>query len=210
MNLPKLPYGMIDIDADTKAVLESLEEKWFSDGVFNHKVCSVEAFGIKDNILHIIGRAGGYNQLYFEIKKNIINGFTEEVVFEPNNGPGMISLCTLTLYDWLPDTKKRRKQTEDFWNLRDGLAAMNKKDIDEKIKDIRIFQGTIKEVERDLGVPLERVDTGKSETFIKAESDYFLRTEAYRAGADLIVHYQPGSSIGTPVKITGNAGSKEA
>lgn len=210
MKLPKLPYGMIDVDKDAKTFIDSLGEKHFYDGVFYHKVRFVVAFGIKDGILHVLGTAGDYNQLYFEIKRNVATGFTEEIAFEPNEGPGVLSAITLTLYDRLPDTKKRRKQTKEFWNLHDGLAEMNRKDIDEKIKNIRIFQGTIEEVERDLGVSLERVETGKSETFIKAESDYFLRVEAYRAGADLVVHYQPGSSIGTPVKITGNPGYKEA
>ena len=46
----------------------------------------------------------------------------------------------------------------------------------------------------------ERVDTGSSNQFIKAENLRDLRIRALELGADAIVHYQPGSAIGTPVK----------
>jgi len=186
MKLAKLPYGMIDVDKDTRALLESLEERWFFDGVFFHKTASIEAFGIKDDILHVIGIAGDYDQMYFEIKKNISTGSVEEIVFEPNKGPGIISALTFSMYDRLPDTKKRRKQTEDFWNLRDELVNLNRKDIGAKIKNIRILRGMVEGVECDSEIFHAKINTGEPETRFNADMEYLLRVEAHRVGADAV------------------------
>jgi len=203
MNLPKLPFSMIDVDAETKALLDSLDRKWYSDGVFPHSVEYLEAVGIKNGILYILGRAGKLGQMCFEIRKNLSTGEIEDVAFE-HYEPGLVSAMTLSLYEYLPGTKKRRKQTKEFWRLRDDIIRINKADIDEKIKNITVYQLSLEEVERSLGIKLQLVDTGKPEKFLDAESEYYLRAEAYKAGADIVVNFQKGSSVGTPVKIVKN------
>jgi len=55
-----------------------------------------------------------------------------------------------------------------------------------------------------LGFALERVDTKDPKTYIAAEDTFYLRVKAHLMGADAIVHYQPGSAIGTPVKYAKN------
>ena len=91
----------------------------------------------------------------------------------------------------------------------------NMYELEQKIKDITVHQGTIEEVSNGLGVSLEMVETGKPEKFIEAEDLFLLRVKAYLLNANMIVHYQPttnvtdyllGSSfeesvIGTPVRI---------
>jgi len=68
-----------------------------------------------------------------------------------------------------------------------------------------VYQGSIDEVSKDLGKKLARVDTGKPETFIRIPSteniNLKLRLRAKELGADAIVHYQPISAIGTPVRF---------
>ena len=66
-------------------------------------------------------------------------------------------------------------------------------ELTENIKDVRVYQGSLENV--------ERVDTGNPETFIRASDTFGLRVKAYLLGADAVVEYQPGSSIGTPVKF---------
>jgi len=69
-----------------------------------------------------------------------------------------------------------------------------------KASSVRVYQGGMEEVERETGRQLERVDTGRPETFIREYDSFWLRLSAYRKGADAIIHCQPGSSIGTPVR----------
>lgn len=195
MNLPKLPFGMIDVDDETKALLESLDEKWFFDGVFYHKAEYVVAFGIKDGVLHVLGHAGKHRQMYFEIRKNTSTGGIEEIAFEPNE-PDMFSDFLMIF----PGANKRRQQTMNFWKLKSEIVAINKKDIEEKTRNIAIYQLSLEEVECVLGVSLQLVETGKPKKFLEAESEYYLMTEAYKLGADMIVNCQKSSS-GTPVKI---------
>ena len=41
-------------------------------------------------------------------------------------------------------------------------------------------------------------------TFMQQADDFWLRVDAFCLGADAVVHYQPGSAIGTPVKFVKN------
>ena len=85
----------------------------------------------------------------------------------------------------------------------------NDKEIKEKIKDIKIYQGDIKRAEKELG-SLKEVDTGSAETFLRESlaygvgqpRTYFLRIRAYQLGADAIIHYaeERNSCMGTPVE----------
>ena len=76
----------------------------------------------------------------------------------------------------------------------------NMKDLENGIKDIRVYQDSKNNVEGDLGRNLERVETGKPETFIYAENLFLLRVKAYSLGADAVVNYRSNPSVGTPVK----------
>jgi len=70
---------------------------------------------------------------------------------------------------------------------------------------IKVYQGSIGEASNELDRPLERVDTGKPETFIRhgdrsPNALLFLRAHTALLGGNAVVHYQPGSAIGTPVR----------
>ncbi len=71
----------------------------------------------------------------------------------------------------------------------------------ERAEKIPVYQGSIDEVAEELGVQLKRVDTNNPIKYIRAEDHFLLRVNAFLMGADAVVHSQPGSSIGTPVKI---------
>lgn len=96
---------------------------------------------------------------------------------------------------------ERAKKTEEYWGFVRKFKEKNLSELMENIKDIRIYQGSIEEVSRESACEAKRVDTGKPETYLKAENELELRIKAYYLGADAIVHCQPGSAIGTPVKF---------
>ena len=107
-----------------------------------------------------------------------------------------ISLFAASLY-YVDKRKFDNPQNNSVYNFQ----QLNSRDLSIALSEIRLYQGTIDEVERDLGRKLARVDTKKPNTFIRADNDYDLRLKAHLLGADAIVHYQPGSSIGTPVEF---------
>jgi hypothetical protein len=210
MEIPNMPRSPVDIDEETMALIESLQDKWFAHPVITscrYKVKSIEAIGIMDEILYILGRAGPRNNLFFEIQRNIKseNADVGEIVFEPYYGRGIFGciawIFTFGLYDKWFNIKERSKQTNEYFTKCFKIEQANQTEINEKVKGIKIFQGTIAEVEAELNVALKMIDTGKPEKFIKATDTFWLRAKARRIGADAIVHYQPGSSIGTPVQI---------
>jgi len=127
-----------------------------------------------DNLIALGYRKGVGN---FEIRINLSDREVKETKFKLPRQPGY---------------EQRRRQ---IWDA-------NEKDMMDEIQGIRVFQGSIDEVALDICRPLQRVDTDSPETFIRASDTNQLRFMAYRLGADLVVHYQPGSSIGTPVKYS--------
>lgn len=88
----------------------------------------------------------------------------------------------------------------DYWEQVKEFQEANMSDLREKVKDMEVHQGTLEEVSQRLGRELEYVDTRRANKFIKTENLFNLRVKAHCLGADAIVHYQPGSSVGTPVK----------
>lgn len=101
-----------------------------------------------------------------------------------------------------PSVRQRRGLTVAYNHDAKVLRERNEKDLEDAISPIRLYQGTIDEVSGELGVGLKRVDTGKPETFIYERDSHALRIKALILGADALVHYQPGSSIATPVRFT--------
>jgi len=99
-----------------------------------------------------------------------------------------------------PSVRERGRKTEEYYKKVWEFEKANMADLRKAVKDIRVYQGTLEEVSKDIRRPLKRVETKKPETFIQEEDSFWLRVRAYEQGADAIVHYQPGSSIGTLVK----------
>lgn len=97
--------------------------------------------------------------------------------------------------------KDMKKRNEEFFRHTNLYIDENKKEAQEKTKNIKIYQGPLDEVEKELGKKLEIINTEGPQTFLHTDSVELMVAEAYVLGADAIVHYQPGSAIGTPVKF---------
>jgi hypothetical protein len=117
-----------------------------------------------------------------------------------------------SLPSWEVQREEYKESLQWFYGGREEIVTANQMDLNDKIKDIRLYQGGLEEVAAVLGKELELVDTGKPQTFIKVEKrdgSYasilpdtdWLRLEAFKLHADAVIHYQPGSAIGTPVRI---------
>lgn len=97
--------------------------------------------------------------------------------------------------------EERSNRRGQFFQQVNAYLAKNRDELSKKIKHIRIYQATIPEVERITGKELEIVDTKRPEQFIECQDSFWLRVQSYQLGADAVVHYQPGSAIGTPVRF---------
>lgn len=132
------------------------------------------------------------------ISEYVSNPVTEAIFLA-----GLIPFAAGISYELLmPSVRKGRRQLDEHYRRVRQYIEANLADIREKIEGINVYQGTVGEVERETGKHLERVDIGRPETFLKARDTFWLRVEAYLRGADAVVHYQPGSSIGTPVRYS--------
>ncbi len=198
MIIPDLPKVPIDMDYETRSFLESLEGK----------IDCINAVKVEGDNLSVLGTKSGFGYWRYEITKDKSSGKVSETHFKSIISLGTVSAIGLTLglYILTPSMKKRRKKEEDYDNKVKQYENSNLKDIEDKIKGIRLYQGTIDEVEKDLGSPLERVDTGKPETFLKEPDIFKLMVKTYLLGGDAIVHWQPGSSVGTPVRYSSKKG----
>jgi len=148
----------------------------------------------------------GYNRetgLYYEIIKDVLSGEESEFSFKNTNiaSTSLAKLCTLGLYALTKGVRNRKKQRKMYYQKAKQYDESNIHLIEDRVKHITIYQGDIAEAEKELG-PLERIDTGSAEKFLKDSSTLNLRIRAYPLGADAIIHYVEtlGSCIGTPVK----------
>jgi uncharacterized protein YbjQ (UPF0145 family) len=73
-----------------------------------------------------------------------------------------------------------------------------------EVKGINVYQGSIEEIEKQIGRELQLVDTGPNEPrkFVEAIDSFWLSAIASGLGANAIVNFQSGSPAkGTPVKF---------
>ncbi len=218
MQLPPLPLVPIDLNREEKEFITSLDEK----------VDSILVAGREADKLYVMGSRGrslfcGRDLSFCEDSKNILGQVKEYVTIDRETTTGKVevfsfqgpdyktwkdltmALATFMLYiAYFENSAARREMRslqQAFHSKAMSFREQNLANIAEKIKPIRLYQGTLEEVERDLGRPLERVDTGKPETYIQKTDPFWLRVEAYLLGANAVAHYQPGSAIGTPVRF---------
>lgn len=195
MRLPNLPKCSIGLEDCDYKFLDSLEGK----------VDYVDIVRIEDDSLHVLGSKDGFftkAKYYVEIIQNRASGEVNETSFREvvTFGNGLATVFTLGLYLLIPSIRQGERLKNGYIEKLGKYERQNLREIEDKVKDIKVYQGTIDEVQRELGRPLERVNTNHPETFLKASDTFWLRVKAYQLGADAVVHYQPGSAIGTPVK----------
>lgn len=123
---------------------------------------------------------------------------------------GIISLGTVPLYHLLPHMRKRAKKQREFKQRVDSILETNTKELEKFADDIEVYQTSLRERSEESGRTLERVETGNQISCIRSTNTAYkknednsllwLRAQAGMLGADAIVHYAPGSTIGTPVR----------
>lgn len=193
MKIPDVPIVPMDLDDNTRAFLGTLDDK----------LDRIEAVKVDDGKLYVLGTYTKIlDKCYREIVKDITSGRESETSFmEPDTFGGVFAaVFTLGLH-YLFVTLDRKELVKKHNEKVEGYKQANLAEAEEAVKDIRVFQGTVDEVSKELGKPLERVDTGKAETFMRTSDILNLRVQAYLMGANAVVHYQPGSATGTPVKF---------
>lgn len=101
--------------------------------------------------------------------------------------------------------------------FREELFYRSMRELEKSVEDVKLYQGPIDEVSEQVGKRLELVDLGTPETFLRVDNkynsieqqgikmsvtpDFMLRFKAKNLGANAVVHYMPGSSMGTPVRF---------
>lgn len=177
MEIPDVPVVPIDLDDKTRDFLETLDDKL---GLVEINAVKVNNYGV-----YVLGYK--YNFLIIH----------EGIVLDRETG--RVSEDTFTSFSF--------RLTSNFYRKIEEYKQDNLKDAEEKVKDIKIYQGTIEEVAKRLGRPLEAVDTHQPETFVRGCDSFMLRVKAHQFGGEAIVHYQnnpmrynPHFCIGTPVK----------
>ncbi len=204
-SFPKIPY---ELSTDDKKFLETLEGR----------IDDILAASKEAENWQVLGHRGGklcfrnYGSCEFIHEK----GVKEYVFLEGNPKTGEVhespfSSPNYTLNDFLGalfpsrrpslSREERSNRRGQFFRQVDVYLAKNRDELSKKIKHIRIYQATIPEVERITGKELEIVDTKRPEQFIECQDSFWLRVQSYQLGADAVVHYQPGSAIGTPVRF---------
>ncbi len=199
-----------------------------SSGVLNpERLNNPDMVGIENGKVYVLARGTGpNNNRFYSITHDAITGkvLEEDSFKEISNMIGSVTNDDITsalifaftlglvpfIYETRPSVRERRKKTKEYNYSVEYFEYKNLEDLWKRVNHIRLYQGDIKTVEDELG-PLERVETGTPETFIETkyrliskgfifDSPFWLRVKTLELGADAIVSYQPGSSIGTPVR----------
>ena len=187
MKIPSMPNVPIDMEPRFYKLLEDLKGE----------LDEIDAVRLDKDNIHVLGAKGSFFRQFNEITANRTTG---QIIEKTSFNFNLISAIPhLPLYIFKKGIIQRMI---NYYGKVDEYSKINLKEIEKKIKDIRVYQGTIEEVQKEMGKPLERVDTRKAETFLQGKDVFWLRVHAYLHGADAIVHYQPGSYIGTPVRYT--------
>lgn len=111
-------------------------------------------------------------------------------------------------YDMTCEWERLKKEFKE----KNGREEMQR--LEKLAAPIRLYQGSIAEVERDLNMRLKRIDTQTPETFLKEYEAFDLRVKAAQLGANAVVHYRVQKMevgydcdddfhLGTPVKFAG-------
>ncbi len=211
--MPDVPYMPLRLDCEEKDFLDSLE------GKINHILIVRK----EEKSLSVLGYTGGsmrfvHYEPYVEerdVKEYVridwhrgtgeVNEAREEGVYYLTNKELLLSACTLNMYSivrlLLPQQREREEKQTLFYATALEYLRRNKAELEREVKQIPIYEGSLVDLERRLGRVLDFMDTGKPEQFLKAKDTFWLRVEAARLGADMVIQYTPGSAIGTPVRF---------
>ena len=200
LNIPKQPASPLVIGQEALKFVESLEDR----------LSYISVIRIDDTSISVLGsnsKTGLYHEIvrYASLREDKYFSFKDPEIF----GAISASFLTFGLYTFTENMRRRKRQYKDYQQKVKQYEEANEKEILEKINKIKVYQGDVKEAEKELG-HLERVDTGSADTFLKeplasnleSSRTYFLRIRAYQLGADAILHYVQDRNVcmGTPVR----------
>lgn len=113
----------------------------------------------------------------------------------------MILGRSVDILDYLrPSSWKKKKNNQQYEKNVEMLRSKNINDFRQIIEPIELYQLSVNEASQHIQRRLEICDTNNPNNFIRARDDFMLKLETYLLGGNAVVHYQPGSSIGTPVR----------
>jgi len=188
------------------------------------KLARFDAVGMAgDSRLHVMGAKNvgvAFDTVGDDLYDEVSDHFTGErlnvdVFREPGyifESPLVCALSTVPglgipflIRNLMPSVRKRGEKTRNYWELKREILESHIQALSDLADPVKVYQGSIGEVSNDLDRPLERVDTGNPETFIRRDDRgpdalLFLKAHTALLGGDAVVHYQPGSAIGTPVR----------
>lgn len=174
------------------------------------KLDAFEAVGLAAQEIHIMSSGDEKaSDITYDLSGDLVDEYSFRIATdEAYNISRFFSFVGIGLPFFLwqlrPSIKERRRKTTDYVTKRNGILGNHEKTLESLVRPIRVYQGSIDEVSAETGRKLERVEVEGSHTFIRTNEEYgetfWLRVRAALLGADAIVHYQPGSSIGTPVR----------
>ena len=197
MYIPKPPQIPLEMDERARETLYSIGNHRFFP-----KAARVEDNLLGEKVLYVLGNhlPSSFSGGNAVTVANLDTGCVNTVSFKsPGVLHGLAGICSLGLAYLIPSFRRRNSIEKEHKRLAEQYKEANLQDMIRAIAHIDVRQGSIADAERDLG-PLERVSTREPETFITGKDNFWLRVKAYLLGADAIVEYQPGSSIGTPVR----------
>jgi hypothetical protein len=200
--LPSMPRIPIDLDDKTLDFLKGYQEV---------KQAYIEAARIEDGTLHIF--ASGRTNFGIEYHNATVNiedysGETDSFDVSP---PGcLLELVTLGLAHKSSAQREAKRRESEFYGKVTNYMRLNENDIKETVSGIRIFQGSLDEVQSQVGMGLSYIDTGTDDKFVSGGKYYkglgeklWLRVAGHKVGAELLVNYNPEANIATPVRYVG-------
>ncbi len=153
----------------------------------------IEMVRVEDGKAHVLGRM-----------KDHYSGKYTYIIHDIDSGK-ILSQNKFSPYSIFPTDEKSMKDYRDKIKL---FEKKNLADLEKKVKNIKLYQGTIKEVSKILRRKLELVDTGEPQTYIDQENDILLRSAAKKLGADLLVYCSYYGGTGTPMKFVDEGDGK--
>ena len=202
LNLPNLPNIQIDLDDHIKNYLSKFQED---------NNTRIESARVEEGTLNILSI--GYNEwgneyVYHEANVDLANYQSKRTSVEKPIPGCLATIFSLGLVNFHPSIKEANKKISEHYRKHSDHIKKNTEEIENLVNHIEIYQGSIDEVEKNLGRKLEYIDTDKADKFIKGQSciridgeKFWLRVAGYQLGAELLVNYNPQFSIATPVRF---------
>ena len=194
-NLRKIP---IDLRADDRRLISS----------FGGIIDVIDLVTIQGGRIHIYGQSGVFRRWCHIMTVDRVSETVDVSTFKDplSFDLSLARTCTCGLLSLTSFQRARTEQKNDYLTKIEVGSRRNWRDAQLKLSRIKLYQGTVAEIEQELGVSLQVVHASYAQAFLQERDSNALRLRAYRLGADAIAHYDPVAYIGTPLRfIAGSA-----